>query len=346
MNGEPRDSKTKNKKRRAYVIVGIILALCIAGFFYNRARNAAKDAQANTFRESTIGRGDIAITIRSTGSVAPENRLEIKPPIAGRVETVLVREGERVRKSQILAWMSSTERAAVLDAARAKGTDEVKRWEELYRATPVLSPINGTVILRNVEPGQTFSATDSLVVLSDRLTIKAQVDETDLAQVKKGMTAVVTLDAYPKNPIPATVLRIAYEATTVSNVTMYVVYVTPDETPETMRSGMTATVKFDVASKKDVLLVPNDALKTQGDETSVLVMQNGERTKVPIKIGLTDGKVTEVLEGLKEGDVVSARALGEASTERSTNPFMPNAPRAGRAGGGSGGGGNRGGPGK
>lgn len=328
------------KQSKIYIIIGVVIALGLAAFFYNRSRTQAKEAQANVFRDSTIERGDVSISIRSTGAVAPENRLEIKPPVAGRVETVLVKEGERVRKSQILAWMSSTERAAVIDAARSKGVEEVKRWEELYRATPILSPINGTVILRSVEPGQTFASTDSILVLSDRLTIKAQVDETDLAQVKKGLKAMVTLDAYPKDPIPATVSRIAYEATTVSNVTMYVVYVTPGTTPETMRSGMTATVKFDVASKKDVIVVPNDALKTDGKgEISVLVLSGGQRNQTKIEVGLTDGKFTEVTSGVKEGDVVSARMLGEASaSEKASNPFMPNPPRGGNraSGGGAG----------
>lgn len=335
-----REVSPRSKRVWYYITIAVVL-LGLGAFFYNRSRLQDIETKANAFRDSTIARGDISITIRSTGSVAPENRLEIKPPIAGRVQTVLVKEGERVRKSQILAWMSSTERAAVLDAARAKGIEEVKRWEELYRATPVLSPINGTVILRSVEPGQTFSATDSIMVLSDRLTIKAQVDETDLAQVKKGLKAVVTLDAYPKEPIPATVSRIAYEATTVSNVTMYVVYVIPDATPDTMRSGMTATVKFDVASKKDVPVVPNDAIKTEGKENSVLALVGGQRVKTPVKLGLSDGKFSEILEGLKEGDVVSARMLGEASaSEKASNPFMPSPPKTGR------GAGPKGGPGK
>ena len=338
----------QSKKVRNSVIAVIVIVLGLGGYFYNQSRLAAIEAEANAFRETTVERGDISISIRSTGTVAPANRLEIKPPIAGRIETVLVKEGERVRRSQILAWMSSSERAAVLDAAGAKGPDEVKRWEELYRATPVLSPINGTVILRSVEPGQTFSSTDSILVLSDRLAIKAQVDETDLAAVKVGLKAVVTLDAYPKDPIPAKVLRIAYEATTVNNITMYVVYVTPDVTPETMRSGMTATVRFEVEAKDNVVVIPNDAIKTEGEnDTYVFALKNGQRVKTPLKLGLTDGKLTEVVDGLKEGDVVSSRVVGEASAaERASNPFMPSGPRSPRSssgskgakGGGSGGG--------
>lgn len=332
----------KSNTVRNMIIAIAVFGLVLTALLYVRSREAAKEAQANAFKESTITRGDVQITIRSTGTVQPENRLEIKPPIAGRVETVLVREGERVRRSQILAWMSSTERAAVLDAARAKGPEEVARWEELYRATPVLSPINGTVILRSVEPGQTFSSTDSILVLSDRLTVKAQVDETDLAQVKVGLTANVTLDAYPKDAIKAKVSRIAFEAKTVNNVTMYEVDVTPESTPDTMRSGMTATVRFDAASKMDVLVVPNDAVKTEGRETFVLVSQNGQHVKTPVKLGLTDGKISEVIEGLKEGDVVAARVLSESSTiEKASNPFMPTPPRGSGRGGTGGGRGGR-----
>ncbi len=324
----------KSKNIRNIVIVVIVLGAALAAYLYNQSKTKAKAAEAASFRETKVAKGDVSISIRATGTVSPENRLEIKPPIAGRVETVLVKEGERVRRSQILAWMSSTERAAVLDAARAKGPEEVARWEELYRSTPVLSPINGTVILRSVEPGQTFASTDSILVLSDRLTVKAQVDETDLAQVKVGIKANVILDAYPNEPIAAKVSRIAFEAKTVNNVTMYEVYVSPETTPETMRSGMTATVRFDVASKTNVIVVPNDAVKTEGDVTSVLVSKNGQRVKTKVELGLTDGKVSEVISGLSEGDAVVARVLGEASSsEKASNPFMPNPPRG--AGGGS-----------
>lgn len=324
-----------NRKTKRTVTIVLSLAIVVmAGFFYNQARLAEAEARANAYRDMPIKRGDIMITSRATGTIAPENRLEIKAPIAGRVEQVVVQEGQQVRRNQILAWMSSTERAAVLDAARAKGPEEVARWEDLYRATPILSPINGTLILRNVEPGQTFLASDPILVLSDRLTVKARVDETDLAKVKVGMKATVMLDAYPNEPIPAKVSHVSFEATMESSITMYIVFVTPDVTPDVMRSGMTATVRFDVESKKDVLLVPNDALKvTPEGETTVLLYDDGKRERLPIKVGITDGKVSEVIEGLKEGDVVSARSLTPTSTaERATNPFMPGSPRPNRAG--------------
>lgn len=324
------------KKRNWTLITAAVLAVG-AGSFWYFSKETDAEKEAKNFKRLTISRGDIEISIRATGTVQPENRLEIKPPIAGRIESVLAREGQRVSRGQILAWMSSTERAAVLDAARGKGPEEVARWEELYRATPIVSPITGTLILRSVEPGQTFTSTDPILVLSDRLTVKAQVDETDLAQVKSGIPAIITLDAYPKLPIGAKVARIAFEAKTVNNVTMYEVDVTPQTPPDTMRSGMTATVQFEVASKKDVIVVPNEAVRTEGRETSVMLEDSSatggatEPRKTMVELGLSDGKVSEVISGLEEGNVVVARTLGESSSgERSSNPFMPSPPRSGR----------------
>lgn len=278
------------------------------------------------YREVKIERGDIEITILSTGTVAPKNRLEIKAPVAGRIDEVLVKEGQVVRKGQVLAMMSSTERAAMLDAARAKGAEELQKWLELYLATPVLSPINGTLILRSVEPGQTFTTTEAIFVISDRLTVQAQVDETDIAQIKLRSDASIALDAYPDQPMKAVVDQIAFDATTVNNVTTYVVNVAPDKVPDFMRSGMTANVTFKISSKKDILLVPSEAIKVIGGRTTVnLENAKGEAITHDIETGISDGKLTEVLGGLAEGDrvLIAKVQLGSDTEKAGSNPFGP-----------------------
>ena len=242
---------------------------------------------------------------------------------------MLVDEGKRVHKGQILAWMSSTERAALLDAASAKGPAEVKQWEEMYKPTPILAPINGTIILRNVEAGQGFTTTDAILVMSDRLTVKAQVDETDIAQIALKQDAKIVLDAYPGKTIDARVDQIAYEAKTVNNVTNYVVDVLPLETSETMRSGMTANVTFGVAAKDDALLVPVDAIKTREGSSYILVPnpQSGEPPiERKIETGLTDGKRTEVTSGLAEGDTVLVPEFKLGGAKNQANPFAPSMP--------------------
>lgn len=117
------------KLNKKTLLIAAIPLLALGGGVYYGTHKSKDRSQ---YKEAPVTNGTIAITILSTGTVQPENRLEIKPPIAGRVDKVLIHEGEHVKKGQILAWMSSGERAALLDAARADGPEEVKRWTEMY----------------------------------------------------------------------------------------------------------------------------------------------------------------------------------------------------------------------
>ncbi len=337
-----RSARSAGKKKKL-LAAGLVLALIGGGLAY-RSFTTSNDAVAS-YKEHRVSKDEIAVTILSTGTVQPENRVEIKPPIAGRVEKVLADEGRYVRKGEVLAWMSSTERAALLDAASARGPEELKQWEEMYRPTPILAPINGRVIHRNVESGQTFAPTDAIFVMSDRLTVKAQVDETDIAQIKLRQKGVITLDAYPREKIPATVDQIAYEAKTVNNVTTYIVDVLPEKAPETMRSGMTANVSFEVESRKDALVVPAEALKMEKGRTTVLVAgkapgpQYKDAVEKEIRTGINDGKKYELLSGLSEGDVILApvfRLPADKGAAGGASPFSPMRPGMGRGGSGRG----------
>jgi macrolide-specific efflux system membrane fusion protein len=273
-------------------------------------------------------RGDLHIVVQSTGVVQPQNRVEIRPPVSGRVEEILVREGEAVRKGRILAWLSSTERAVLLDAARAKGSEELAHWQDLYKPTPLMAPLDGVVIARKVEPGQTVTAQDAVLVLSNRLIVKAQVDETDIAQIRLDQSAEISLDAYPEQTVSGRVDHITYEAKTVNNVTIYEVDVLPHRVPDFMRSGMTANIKFSVTDNKDALLLPAEAIR-QEDGRSIVLLPNPSNHKQPIskevKVGLSDGSKAAILSGLKEGDAVLVPAvqLSDRSAARPSNPFSP-----------------------
>ncbi len=302
---------------------GIVLLFVVVALVFGGG-----DDKKVTYQTVVVERGDLTTVILSTGVVQPENRLDIKPPIAGRTEIILVKEGDVVKKGQILFWMSSTERAALLDAARARGSDELKKWEGFYKPTPVLAPVDGTIILRNIQPGQTFATADAVFTMSDRLTIQAQVDETDIAQIHVQQRAKVILDAYPDVEIPGVVDKIAYDAKTVNNVTTYIAYVLPDETPDFMRSGMTANLSFQAESKTGILLIPTAAIKTRANHSYVLTpatVMGSQPKEVEIKTGITDGKRTEVISGLAEGDkilVPQFKGKGKSSGGGSS-PFSP-----------------------
>jgi macrolide-specific efflux system membrane fusion protein len=315
-------------------LIGGIFALVVLlgiGIWYWRQYEGKQ-----TYREGNVERGNITVKILATGTVQPENRLEIKSPVAGRVDQVLVSEGMRVKRGQILAWMSSLERAALIDSARAQGADEVKHWEEMYKPTPVVAPIDGMIILKNVENGQTFTTNDAVLVMSNRLTVKAQVDETDLAQIKKGQQAEVRLDSYPDQNIESKVDRIAFEAKTISNVTTYMILLVPEKVPDFMRSGMTANVSFFIENKKDILVVPTEFIKYDNGKPAVLIRTEGEKTELkPIGLGVTDGKLTEIINGLNEGDKVLL-AVASPKDKKAINPLSPMGGRPGRKGGGGG----------
>lgn len=303
-------------KKKYLIIVGliIIIAAFAVWFFFFKTK-------PTQYKEEQVKKSKITLKILATGTVQPENRLQIKSPLAGRAETINVVEGQKVQKGQILAWVSSTERAVLLDSARSQGAEEVKKWEDIYKATPIIAPLNGTIILRNIEPGQTFTTNDAILVMADRLTIQAQVDETDLSQIHLNQKVQITLDAYLDKPLDAKVNQIAYEAKTVNNVTTYTIDVLPIEKLDFLRSGMTANVTFFGETKENILVVPNEFIKYEAGQPSVQVKTDGKPVTKEVKLGITDGKFTEVLTGVDENDTLMLAQI--KSTKAKTNMFSP-----------------------
>jgi macrolide-specific efflux system membrane fusion protein len=242
---------------------------------------------------------------------------------------VLVSEGQQVSKGQIIAWMSSLDRATLIDAARAKGEAEVKRWEEMYKPTPVIAPIDGFIIQRGVEPGQTLTSGDVVLVMADKLIVKAQIDETDIGRIRLGQRVAIVLDAYPKEKIEGAVEHIAYESKVVSNVTVYEVDVIPDRVPDFGRAGMSATVNFSQNARQDVLIVPLKAIKKRGKLVYIFKPNADNKTAqaVQIETGLENGDNIEVVSGLNVGEKVAVPtkamtdSLSQSHGPMNINPF-------------------------
>lgn len=313
----------RNKKLKITSV--ILVALIICAFVIIKMKGKKENGEVT--QEISPVMGNIRVFISTTGTVLPKNRLEVKPPVYGRVESILVQEGEEVKKGQTLAWMSSTERAALLDAAEAQGAEALKYWQEVYKPIALLSPIDGEVIVATTQPGQTVTSSDAVVVLSDHLIVRAQVDETDIGKVANDMKAIVTLDAYPDVKIKAAVEHIYYESQTVNNVTIYPVDLLPQEVPPFFRSGMNASVDFLVADKEHILTIPVEAVSKNGQSYVMLKQSNGrEPVKVRVNLGISDDKNIEVISGVSENDRIIVRTKRYALPQGSaagTNPFLP-----------------------
>jgi len=313
-----------NKK----LIIGTLVLILAAGAWWFFARG--QQASGETVTEVAPVYGTIQNTVNATGNIQPQNRVEIKPPIGGRIDKILVEEGQDVKTGQILAIMSSTDRAALLDAARLQGADALKEWEDVYKPTPLIAPIDGQVIVRTVNPGQTVTTSDVVVALSDRLIVQAQVDETDVGKVKLGQKAAITLDAYPEIAAQGKVDHIYYESKIVNNVTIYAVDIVPEKVPEVFRSGMSANVQIIQEQKDHVLLLPKEAVKKHHDKSFVMVRQEGDPkpARQDVVTGLSDDVNIEIVSGLNAGDkvVIVSKKYTAPKAGAGTSPFMPSRP--------------------
>ncbi len=285
----------------------VVVALAGGGVWYWKSKPSHRRGDRNQTVEAKVGK--IEQTADATGSILPLNRVEVKPPVSGRIEKLNVLEGDKVQVGQILAWMSSTDRAAILDAARAQGPEAFAKWQNDYKPTPVVSPLSGVVILNNTVVGQTVDSTIVVYALADVLMAYAQVDESDIGRVHKGQKARIVLDAYPTQPIEGTVFDILYEGKNVSNVITYGVKVRPDRVPDFFRSQMTANVSFEVSRKDKALILPSFVVRTQPDGTRVISLpptpeSQGKPIVREVKTGLENDESVEIVSGVEDGDKI------------------------------------------
>ena len=311
-------------KNRTKPIVALVFLIIITVLFIRWKQGGTEDNLKTKIINPIIG--DVAIMVTTTGVIEPQNRLEIKPSIGGRIDEIIVKEGDHVKEGEILAWMSSTERAALIDAARSQGDEALRYWKDAYKKTPIISPLDGEVIVRAVEPGQTVTTSDAVLVLSDRLVVSAQFDETDISRIKIGQDAFITLDAYPDVKIEGIVDHIAYESEIVNNVTIYNVDILPKEVPEILRSGMSVTALVVEKKSSNVITIPSSAIHYDEKKQFVLVKdKHGKTIEQDIAIGLNDEKNAEIISGLSIEDnvVIQDTAYLPKRKSTGTNPFMP-----------------------
>ncbi|MDD7578801.1 MAG: efflux RND transporter periplasmic adaptor subunit [Elusimicrobia bacterium] len=210
--------------------------------------------------------------------------------------------------------------------------------------TQIISPIDGMVLSKSVSEGQSLTSgfsTPELFVLAQDLTkmqIEAKVSEADVVKIKEGQTADFTLDGYPDEKFQGTVrqVRTNYVSTSSnassSSNTTYTVVIDVDNENGKFMPGMTATITIRTQDKKDVLLVPNEALRFSPSSnmekyttTGLWLLEPGkEPHRVDVKIGIIGSDKTEITEGdVKDGDRVIVRENNTAAATSSMNPPRP-----------------------
>jgi len=314
--------------KKTALILAVLLVLSAGAYFYRK--NSQKKSNGKTYNSATVRVGDIADAVDTTGEVAPHNRVEIMPSVAGRVDKLLVEEGDVIKQGQVLAYISSSDRVAILDAARAKGADEVKYWEDAYKATPVISPLNGRVILRNIVEGQTVNTSTTLFALSDELIVIASVDEADIGRVQVGQKAACTLDAYPGSEQTGRVFQILHEGKNVNNVITYYAKIKLAQVPAYFKSQMTANIKITVREKNGILLLPSESITTgpKGEKSVLTGTPPAQLKEQPVTLGLDSGTDVEIASGLKEGETIYYAASNYAPQKQPSSGMFGGPPAA------------------
>ena len=311
--------KRKSRLNWKYLIAALCLLVALGVIAWIVLRSYANRP---TYDYLKVERGPLRITLRESAVIQPEHRLTVTPPIPGRIDAINVANGAAVKQGQVLAWISSTDRAALMDAARAAGGKEVNFWEDIYKPAPLIAPLDGHIISTAVVPGQVVVAAQTVFTMSDHLIVQASMDETDLNHVWLGQSTEITFDSFPDAHLTGTVHEIAYDATTINNVTTYLVNIYLDSTPAYVRSGLSANVFLLISDRKEVLRIPTDSITPEG---AVLLAGGQDQPPVSqkIQVGLTDGPWTEVLSGLNEGDWIVRRAFAVTEAEKSGFSFIP-----------------------
>jgi len=314
------------------IIVILVIAALAGGSWYAFKKKNGSDKPR--YRSAQAELKDLSEVVDTTGVVEPENRVEIQPSSSGRIEEILADEGDKIKAGEVLALMSSSDRVAILDAARAAGDDQYKQWQETYKPIKVISPIDGTLILKNIVEGQTVGASTVLFAISDKLIVSASLDESDIGKIKMGQRASIVLDSYPDKTVRGTVFKILDEGTTKSNVVTYTVKLRPDSVPAFFRSQMTANIKVRISERKGVLLIPAAAVVTdpQGETAVIREIKDGQPVYSRVETGQNEGEDVEILSGLEEGDKVFYLAKGYTAQVDSSgnNPLMPKRPAMNR----------------
>lgn len=333
---------------KQHKVVTLLLIGGVAFGFYRLFGTTAPVATPTT-KSVAVTEGTLRVSVSGSGQIEAESQVDLKPVAAGDatlVTSVAVKNDEAVKKGQLIATIDSEDALRSVKEAElslksaqikrqqtekeyaAKNVDEtlVRRAQEVSVAQQELAlqkayskladysiraPFDGIVTGLDVDGGDTISQTAVLAsVITKEMKAVISLNEVDVVKVHVGDTVNLTPSALPDMILTGHIAKLDTLGTTTQGVVSYGAEITLDEQAALLKPGMSVTADIVVVEKKNVVLVPNEALTLTDGETSVRV----GTTKRSIVVGVTDNVNTEVISGLKAGDQVTV------ATTTSTTP--------------------------
>jgi macrolide-specific efflux system membrane fusion protein len=277
----------------------------------HRAEAALKAAEAGRSQDE-IKRQELASARADTGRAGASYR----SAVANTVQVELKRRAADAARGQFL------QAQAALSSAETE-----------LSYTRITASISGVIASVATQEGETVSAglsAPTFVTIIDltRLEVDAFVDETDIGKVKVSQGATFTVDSYPDKEFTGEVSAVYPKAVTQQNVVEYDTVITVSNTDMLLKPDMTANVTIFAEKHPGVLSVPNKAVRREGGQKVVYVMEGGKPVAVPVKTGVRDTEYTEILSGVDEGQTV---LVGELAAPKSGDGPQPPSPATNRA---------------
>lgn len=303
---------------------------------------------------SVVKKGQVIAELDKTNLISELNTARAN--LASAQSTATYEEANYNRYKQLYdkGLVSADEyESALLSYRKAKeqvntSRESVQKAQTNLGYATITSPIDGVVLSKAVEEGQTVAAsfnTPELFTIAKDLTdmrVIADIDEADIGGVKEGQRVSFTVDAFPDDHFQGSVTQVRQQATTESNVVTYEVVISAPNNDLKLKPGLTANVTIYTMEKNDVLAVPSKALRFTINEAMLQKDQQIEDVEAPAKlwtlegnifkahaveVGTTNGMLTEILSGVAEGTEVlsdfSLSSPAEAAGPQTSNPFMP-----------------------
>ncbi|WP_440225334.1 efflux RND transporter periplasmic adaptor subunit [Dokdonella sp. MW10] len=319
----------------AIVIMSTILAACSQGSATPVAEAKKATPSGQPVETARVERGELTARYAGTATLQAEREATLVGEVPGTVLQMLVEEGDRVRKGQVLARLDADRSRLQLREAEAdlqRRRNDVERGDTLLarqliaanthdqtRAdfavrqaevdlarvgvarSEIRAPFDGVVTRRWIKQGQLLKAGDPVFDVADFRDLRAdlRVPERDAGALAKGQKVDFTVDALAGRPFQAVVERIAPVVDRDSGTVAVTVRV--DNAAETLRPGLFARMEIAFLHVPDALLVPKTAVLGNRNETIVYRIEDGKATRVPVRIGHASGARVQILEGMPAG---------------------------------------------
>ncbi len=292
-----KEDKMKSSAKKTLVLSIFILIAIISLRLITKSQSQ-RDSQLQTNGEkirvkvTAVKKGDLNLTLFYVGSIKAKDEANVFSKVTGKLIEYSVSEGDAVSKGQTIALVDRDETGLK------------------YELAPVESPISGIVGRTLLDKGANISTAASmtsgtplaLIVNMDEMIVRLNIPEPDIGYIKKGLKAQIQVDAYPQDNFQGEISKVS-EVVDTQTRTLPIEIIIPNQ-DHRLKSGMFGRLQIIASQLKDRPYLLQDALVRELGVNYVFVVENSTAKKKKINTGIQDNSHIEILDGLKEGDLV------------------------------------------